>query len=457
MKKGIRLFSFVCCALTALAALYLCAAEKLDWALPDALKSPLPLNMALMCLCFMALTLARTRVRGAFPETGIYLLLAGYVFLVFGAVNLIGEAGKAAPDGAAFGTEAYSFAALCALAACGGRSLCPEAGPSRIGRFMAVFAPLFALAACALWLFGKNRPDCAFSSLAAVLAVSLPALPGIIRAKKGEDTPLGKALGGIKTVVIDEKLEKGFEGVSLLPAEGVSEEMLLSLAAGALSGLDIMPAALDRLVKERNLPLDPVTQREECGDGVKALLGDSMVLAGSAQFLTANGVACGGEGLNIARNGKYMGELLPQGKPRPETVEALRKLGELLPLYAYRGGKTRKAVQIQVEEGAVVASEKEIRLKKASAQKHVALLTLDEATPLPYAAWTGDDPEAFCREAESHYALRKSVRRRMNAYLVFEIAALILAAGTLKFLLNITIPLWIFPLAAFAAGLILTR
>ena len=110
-----------------------------------------------------------------------------------------------------------------------------------------------------------------------------------------------------------------------------------------------------------------------------------------------------------------------------------------------------------MEDGAVAASEKEIRLKKASAQKHVALLTLDEATPLPYAAWTGDDPEAFCREAESHYSLRKSVRRRMNAYLVFEIVALILAAGTLKFLLNITIPLWIFPLAAFAAGLILTR
>ena len=457
MKRGLKLFTFVCCALLALAALYLCAAEKLGWALPDALKTPLPLNMALMCLCFMALTLARTRVKGGFPETGIYLLLAGYVFLVFGAVKLIGAAGKTGQEDAAFGTEAYAFAALCALAACGGRFLCPEAKPSRIGRFMAVFAPLVALVACAVWLFGRKQTDYAFGSLSAVLAVSLPALPGIIRAKKGEDTPLGKALGGIKAVVIDEKLEKGFEGVSLLPAEGVSEEMLLSLAAGALSGLDIMPAALDRLVKERNLPLDPVTQREECGDGVKALLGDSMVLAGSAEFLTANGVVCEGEGLSIARNGKYMGELLPQGKPRPETVEALRKLGELLPLYAYRGGKTKKAVQIQVEDGAVAASEKEIRLKKASAQKHVALLTLDEATPLPYAAWTGDDPEAFCREAESHYALRKSVRRRMNAYLVFEIVALILAAGTLKFLLNITIPLWIFPLAAFAAGLILTR
>ncbi|MBO7359080.1 MAG: hypothetical protein J6U72_04570 [Clostridia bacterium] len=457
MKKGLRLFSFVCCALTALAALYLCTAEKLGWALPDALKTPLTLNMALLCLCFIALTLARTRVRGRFPETGIYLLLAGYVFLVFGAVKLIDAAGKDAPDGAAFGTEAYAFAALCALTACGGRFLCPEAGPSRIGRFMAVFAPMLAGAVCALWLFGKKQADIAFGSLAAVLAVSLPALPGIIRAKKGEDTPLGKVLGGIKAVVIDEKLEKGFEGINLMPADGVSEEMLLSLAAGALSGLDIMPSALDRLVRERDLPLDPVTQREECGDGVKALLGDSMVLAGSAQFLTANGVACEGEGLNIARNGKYMGELLPQGKPRPEIVEALSKLGELLPLYAYRGGKSKKAVPIHVEDGAVVSAGKEIRLKKASAQKHTALLTLDEATPLPYAAWTGDDPEQFCRDAQTHYTLRKSVRRRMNAYLVFEAAALILAAGTLKFLLNITIPLWIFPLAAFAAGLILSR
>ena len=145
MKKGLRLFSFVCCALTALAALYLCAAEKLGWALPDALKTPLPLNMALLCLCFIALTLARTRVRGGFPETGIYLLLAGYVFLVFGAVKLIDAAGKDAPDGAAFGTEAYAFAALCALTACGGRflrcsRLCWRAPSARCG--------------CS----GKNRP-----------------------------------------------------------------------------------------------------------------------------------------------------------------------------------------------------------------------------------------------------------------------------------------------------------
>ncbi|MBR5752840.1 MAG: hypothetical protein IKX84_10715 [Clostridia bacterium] len=457
MKKKLRLLSFACCALPALAALYLCLAGKLDWALPEALKTPLSLNTALVCLCFLALTLARTRVKGGFPETGIYLLLAGYVFLIFGAVKLIEAAGTAERSGDYFGTEAYAFASLCALAACGGRYLCPEAGPSRIGRSMAVFAPLLALASGAVWLFVKQRPDHAFGSLAAVLAVSLPALPGIIRAKKGEDTPLGEALGGVKAVVIDEKLEKGFEGVSLFPAEGVSEEMLLSLAAGALNGLEIMPSALDRLVKEKNLPLDPVTQREECGDGVKALLGDSIVLAGSADFLNANGVECEGEGLNVARNGKYMGELLPQGKPRPEVIAALEKLGGLLPLYAYRGGKNKKAALLTAEDGKLVPSEKEIRLKKASAQKHVALLTLDEATPLPFAAWTGDDPVRFCREAEAHYSLKKSVRRRMNAYLIFEAAALILAAGTLKLLLNITIPLWIFPLAAFAAGLVLSR
>ena len=456
MKRRLALFAFICCSLLALAALYLCLAGRLEWALPDALTSPLPLNTALMCLCFMALTLARPRVNGALPGTGTYLLLAGYVYLVFGAVRLIEAAGQTERSGS-LGLDTYAFAALCALAACGGRCLCPEAGPSRIGRLMAVFAPALALAACGVWLFGKKQPEYAFGSLAAVLAVSLPALSGIIRAKNGKDSPIGKILGGIKAVVIDEKLEKGYEGVSLFPADGVSSDMLLSLAAGALSGLEIMPKALERMAAEKDLPLDPVTQREECGEGVKALLGDSMVLAGSAAFLSSNGVPCEGEGLNIARNGKYMGELLPQGKPRPEVVEALDKLGKLLPLYAYRGGKAKKAVPVQVEDGALAPSGKEIRLKKASAQKHVAFLTLEEATPLPYAAWTGDDPVQFCRDAQTHYSARKSVKRRLNAYLIFEAAALILAAGTLKLLLNITVPLWIFPLAAFAAGLILSR
>ncbi|MCR4622528.1 MAG: hypothetical protein K5663_10655 [Clostridiales bacterium] len=455
MKRGFRLIRFILCALTALFALYLCLAGYSGWLLPDALKTPLPLSTALMCLCFIALTLARLRVKDGSPETGLFLLLAGYVFLVFGAVRLIGAAAKAGQEDFSLDTDAYAFAALSALAAAGGRSLCPDARPSRLGRAVSAAVLPAALAVFAFWLFGKNEPSAAFGSLSAMLAVAMPALPGIVLAKKGADSSSAKALARINAAVIDERLENGPGAIKIIPAQDVSEDMLVSLAAGALSGLERMPPALEKLAKQKNLPLDPVSRRDESDDGVRALLGESLVLAGSADFLAANGVKCEGEGLNVALNGKYMGQLISVSEA--DAVSPLVRLARLIPLYSYRGGKQKKAVRLEAEDGKLTPTKHTIRLKTASVQKRVALISSGTEILLPDAGWTGDDPESFLRELESAFGRRKSLRRRACAYLAFEAAALVLAAGALRLLLGVTLPFWIFPLAAFAAGLALTR
>jgi len=153
------------------------------------------------------------------------------------------------------------------------------------------------------------------------------------------------ALYDVDTIVFDKTgtLTTGDIAVTdLLPADGLSPEELLRLAAGAEEHYDHPVArAVVREAKARNLPLPPISRVDFIvAHGVSAAIGGHNVLVGSHHFIAEDeGVPCdamdeaahdlrrqGKSLLYVAREGKLAGLIALRDDPRPEAGEVLDAL-----------------------------------------------------------------------------------------------------------------------------------
>jgi Cd2+/Zn2+-exporting ATPase len=148
-----------------------------------------------------------------------------------------------------------------------------------------------------------------------------------------------EALGNIDTVVFDKTgtLTKGvFAVVKAAPTENMDEAGLLRYAAYA-EGYSTHPIALSILkAYGRDIDRSEITGFDEIGGfGIMATIGGRRVLAGNANMMARESIACSaadeaGTIVHIAVDGKYAGYLVIADALKPDSrtaVQALKRLG----------------------------------------------------------------------------------------------------------------------------------
>jgi len=154
-----------------------------------------------------------------------------------------------------------------------------------------------------------------------------------------------EALADARAVIFDKTgtLTRGeFEVRAVIPRDGRSEREVLECAALAESGSNHpVAAALRREAGRRGLAPAPesgapVSRKEVAGRGVSARSGESHVLAGSAAFLSEEGIALqetppepelgAGTEVLVAADGSYLGRILLGDFVKPDAREALDRL-----------------------------------------------------------------------------------------------------------------------------------
>ena len=151
-----------------------------------------------------------------------------------------------------------------------------------------------------------------------------------------------EALAGVKAAVMDKTgtLTYGtFTVTQIQPADGVSEEELLSLAASCeQTSTHPIAVSILRAASERGCTLhQPDDIHEAAGHGISAKLGETEILCGSASLMTHAGVVLpeldpvhGATVVLIARGGRYCGRLLLSDTIKngaPQMVSALKSRG----------------------------------------------------------------------------------------------------------------------------------
>ncbi|MGA4643637.1 heavy metal translocating P-type ATPase [Limisphaera sp. 4302-co] len=223
-----------------------------------------------------------------------------------------------------------------------------------VDQYMGFYTPLVLLIGALVWAFTRDLDrviavfivacPCAFilaTPTAMVAALSAAARLGIL-IKNVADIELAAK---INAFIFDKTgtLTTGQLAVSrLAPAAGVKPAELLRLAASAEKYSNHPTAkALNELAAEVKVPLaEPQDFSETPGRGVRARVGDDVVLVGRAQWLREQGVD--GEALQavdldeaegwslvfVARNGRCIGWIGLQDQIRPEAQPALAELKE---------------------------------------------------------------------------------------------------------------------------------
>ena len=151
-----------------------------------------------------------------------------------------------------------------------------------------------------------------------------------------------EALSGVKAAVMDKTgtLTHGtFTVTAIQPADGVSEEELLTLAASCeQTSTHPIAVSILRAASERGCALhQPDDIHEAAGHGISAKLDDAEILCGSASLMAHAGVALpeleavrGATVVLIARGGRYCGRLLLSDTIKDgasEMVSALKSRG----------------------------------------------------------------------------------------------------------------------------------
>lgn len=174
-----------------------------------------------------------------------------------------------------------------------------------------------------------------------------------------------EALNNVDTVVFDKTgtLTKGvFKVTAVTPAPGIMKEQLLETAAlaEAYSSHPIAKSILEAYGRE--IPRDRIAACEEiAGQGVKAVVEDRVVLAGSRILLEQSGIPVEaaelpGTSVHVAVNGRYAGHLLISDETKEDSagaVQGLRDLGvrRLLMLTGdSRAAAARVAGQLHLDE-----------------------------------------------------------------------------------------------------------
>ncbi|MFZ5754101.1 MAG: heavy metal translocating P-type ATPase [Bacillota bacterium] len=144
-----------------------------------------------------------------------------------------------------------------------------------------------------------------------------------------------EALNHVDTVVFDKTgtLTKGvFRVASLVPKNGLSQEQLLQYAAFALvySTHPIAKSILEYFGEE--IDRQKIDSYEEiAGQGVRAVVGKKVILAGNSKLLESNGILyrqekIPGTVVHIAVDSKYAGYILISDRLKEDSARALREL-----------------------------------------------------------------------------------------------------------------------------------
>ena len=227
-----------------------------------------------------------------------------------------------------------------------------------------VFVPVvigIALVTAVVWFVLTQSIESALTAGVAVLVISCPcalglATPVAIMVGTGKGAENGiliksaealETLHTVRTVVVDKTgtLTQGKPAVTdCIPAEGVTEEELLCVAASLEKPSEHPLAdAILTEAEERNIPLAPIQNFEALsGRGVRGTLHGVPVLAGNRAMLEEAGIslesfgdrgealAQGGKTpLYFAEHGKILGVVAVADPPKPTSAAAVRGFREL--------------------------------------------------------------------------------------------------------------------------------
>ena len=228
-----------------------------------------------------------------------------------------------------------------------------------------IFVPTviaIALVTAVVWLIVTSGDVTrALTAGVAVLVISCPcalglATPVAIMVGTGKGAENGiliksaealETLHAIQTVVVDKTgtLTQGKPSVThCLPAEGVTEEELLCVAASLEKPSEHpLAEAILNEAEERNIPLAPIQAFEAVsGRGVRGNLHGAAVLAGNRAMLEEAGIALGALGdkgealaqdgktpLYFAEDGKMLGVVAVADTPKATSAEAVRQFQAL--------------------------------------------------------------------------------------------------------------------------------
>lgn len=211
---------------------------------------------------------------------------------------------------------------------------------------VAVLPPLLGLGDFSQWLYRALVLLVISCPCALLISIPLGYFGGIGAASRRGILIKGGAvldkLRDIRVAALDKTgtLTEGvFEVNAVLPAPGTGEEDLLQAAALAESRSNHPIArSVIRAAEKANIIADDPSitgMREIPGKGVETTIGDTILLAGNAALMEANGIEpqavnMPGSIVQVARNGRLLGALVVADrlKPQsPEAVESLRHLG----------------------------------------------------------------------------------------------------------------------------------
>lgn len=256
-----------------------------------------------------------------------------------------------------------------------------------------VFVPVvlgIALLAAVVWLLLGYPLSFALSIGISVLVISCPcalglATPTAIMVGTGKGAEQGILVKSaesleiaheIDTVVLDKTgtVTEGKPHVTdILPAEGISEEQLLSVAASVEKMSEHpLAQAIVQVAEQRELPLLPAEDwQATAGRGVAARLGKGMVYAGNQPMMTDLGVdtaaftqqaeALAQQGktpLYFASSGKLVGVIALADVAKPTSkaaISALKAMGIEVVMLTGDNRRTAEAVRKEMDIDRVVA------------------------------------------------------------------------------------------------------
>ncbi len=274
-----------------------------------------------------------------------------------------------------------------------------QASKPAIGRLVdkvaAVFVPVVvtvAIIAFIVWYAYGPEPQISYAVVVAmtVLVIACPCALGLATpisimvgvgraAEMGVLIRNGEALqrtGQLHTIVLDKTgtITRGHPAVtSLLPADGVSEDKLLGLAAGLEAGSEHpLAKAILSAAGERGIEPPAIEGFEAvAGFGVQGRNGDDRLLLGKPGFMLREAVQLGGLATQgdelaahgqtvvyLARNGKLVGMLGISDPVREDSAEAvarLRRLGLRVIMLTGDNRNTAESVGRQVGVDEVIA------------------------------------------------------------------------------------------------------
>ncbi len=172
-----------------------------------------------------------------------------------------------------------------------------------------------------------------------------------------------EALKGVKAIVMDKTgtiTEGSFSVQKVMPADGINEKQLLSIAA-ACEYRSTHPIAVSIVEKAESLGLSietPESLTELSGRGIKADLSQGLVLCGSRALMSDNGISVsdvpntGGTEVLIAINGSYAGLISISDTLKADAADAISDLKSrgLVPVML-TGDNAESAARIASEAG----------------------------------------------------------------------------------------------------------